>query len=228
MLFGGFSTQDLILMLYRIPALLLTLSVHELAHGYTAYRLGDPTARNLGRLTLNPIKHIDPIGLLMMIVVGFGWAKPVLVNPRNFKRGKRDTAIVAAAGPLSNVALAFVGVLMLRLFILFVVVTDGALLGNSFNVYVSIATFLQVFINLNLALAVFNLLPIPPLDGSRILDLFLSPRASYQYARVQQYGFIILMVGLFTGILTTPIMFGMNALLRIINTFWNLIPFLNI
>ncbi|MGH7279502.1 MAG: site-2 protease family protein, partial [Candidatus Rokuibacteriota bacterium] len=146
----------------KIPALLLAVTVHEVAHGLVADRLGDPTARRLGRLTLNPLPHIDPLGALAFIVAGFGWAKPVPVNAANLRNPARDMVVVAAAGPVSNFLLAFVGL------VAFVLARP---LGGTFMAPVG-EMLLWVF-QFNVALGIFNLIPLPPLDGGHFLPYFL-------------------------------------------------------
>jgi len=154
-------------MLIRVPAILIALTIHELSHGYVAKLLGDTTAERSGRLTLNPIAHLDPIGALMLLFGPFGWAKPVPVNPVNFKHPIEGMAIVAAAGPLSNIALAALTGLFFRL--------SMGEVNSLFGV------FLYIMFVINIGLAVFNLLPVYPLDGSRILLAFLkgNQRAGY-------------------------------------------------
>ena len=201
---GNFDmTQFIMRMLYFIPVVLITLTVHEYAHGYVAYKLGDPTAKMMGRLTPNPVKHLDPVGFLMMVFVGFGWAKPVMINARNFKNPKKGMAISASAGPASNLIMAVIGVLIYEiLFRIFV----NAEIFNSFAA--SALTFFGYFTMLNVWFAVFNLLPVPPLDGSRIVTYFLPPKLGYYYSYVERYGIIVLMILIikipyipFTGIL---------------------------
>lgn len=165
---------------------LIAITLHELAHGYTAYKLGDNTAKERGRLTLNPIKHIDPIGLLALIVVHIGWAKPVPINPMNFKSRKNGTILVSIAGPLTNLLLAVVFAILLRL-------TYG------FNLYLSF--FFQYGIILNIGLAVFNLLPLPPLDGSKILASLLPIKLERLFYKYQRYLSIIVLVLYITGII---------------------------
>ena len=172
-LLGDGNVQSYIVqLLLSLPVCLLALSVHETAHGYVAYKLGDPTARNLGRLTLNPIKHIDPIGFICMVLCGYGWAKPVPVNTRYFKKPKRDMALTGLAGPLSNLILAIIFALLYRVeymaFDLFPPTTELMV-----NIYYFLEIFLILGINLNITLAVFNLIPCPPFDGSRIFLVFL-------------------------------------------------------
>jgi Zn-dependent protease len=166
------------------PALLLAVTVHEVAHGWVADRLGDPTARMLGRLTLNPLPHIDPFGALAFVLAGFGWAKPVPVNARNLRHPRRDMALVAAAGPLSNFLLAFVGLVALQL----VVRADmPAFFGEPL---IGILRYVYVF---NLGLAIFNLIPLPPLDGSWVLSS-LVPSLRRFFESIAPFGFLILIV----------------------------------
>lgn len=177
-------------LLIKIPALLLAVTVHELAHGLVADRLGDPTARLQGRLTLNPIPHIDPLGALAFIIAGFGWAKPVPVNAYNLRHPVRDMALVAAAGPVSNFVLAFAGLLAFRL--LLPIEAMPFLL-------VPIKQMIRFVFLFNVGLGVFNLIPLPPLDGGHFLPYFL-PRASWgAIHKLEQYGPIILIVAVMSG-----------------------------
>lgn len=180
--FGLPNIRDTLLLM---PGFIIGLTFHEYAHGWTAYRLGDDTARNYGRLTLNPIAHLDPIGFLMLCLAGFGWAKPVPVNPYNLKTNfKQGMLMVALAGPVTNVIVALV--LMFILSILFRI--DNGLLTE----------IIARGIFINILLAFFNLLPIPPLDGSRILAGLIPGENTWIY-NIEQYGFIILLVLVFTG-----------------------------
>jgi Zn-dependent protease len=172
------------------PALLLAVTVHELAHGLVADRLGDPTARLQGRLTLNPLPHIDPIGALCFVLTGFGWAKPVPVNAYNLRHPRRDMTWIAAAGPVSNFALAFVGLVVLILLRRLVAVPSivEPLTGVLEHVYF-----------LNLALGIFNLIPLPPLDGGHFLPYFL-PQGSWSLLhQLEQYGPFILLLLILSG-----------------------------
>jgi len=177
-------------LIIQIPILLLTLTIHEFSHGYVAYILGDDTAKRAGRLTLNPISHIDPFGLLMLFIVHIGWAKPVPVNPYNFANQKRDMAITAAAGPVSNFVMA---IILSVLFNLLKTVNPDLLYSGS-----AIAQFftsmLVYAILINLALGIFNLIPVPPMDGSKILGGFLSDEAYYRYTAQERKGAQILMI----------------------------------
>ena len=158
MIFSNIDSQIIVLL---IPALVFSLSFHEFAHAWMAYRLGDSTAARMGRLTLNPMSHLDPIGSLALLLMGFGWAKPVPVDPRYLKNPRQDMVKVAAAGPISNIILAIIAAFVLRLLF------DTDLLSNS------VKTFFIIFMQINITLAVFNLLPVSPLDGSQILSPFL-------------------------------------------------------
>jgi Zn-dependent protease len=196
--------------------ILISLTIHEAAHAWTADRLGDPTARMLGRLSLNPIVHIDPIGTLLLPILAaisglplIGWAKPVPVNMRNLRNPRRDFMLVAAAGPISNLLQAVVAALLFR----FVVgVVDPP------NVYASpLVTIPFEAVKINLLLAFFNLIPVPPLDGGNVALGLLPPALAAQVGQVRQFGFIILYVLMYTGIASSliipPTMFFMRMLL---------------
>ena len=192
--------EDFILKtLLTAPPILFALTVHECAHAWTAYRMGDPTAMMLGRVTLNPLKHLDPVGTLALFLSGmFGWAKPVPINPRNFRNISRGLTLVALAGPLSNLALAafFAGVYKLLLL-------GGMTIVSSVGpaVYKPVFMMVELSVLLNVSLAVFNLIPIPPLDGSRVLSNFIPARQALAYARFEQYGFMVLMLLIVTGVI---------------------------
>lgn len=217
--------SDLPMYLLSLPVLLLAFSVHETAHGYAAYRLGDPTARSLGRLTLNPVKHIDPIGFICMMVFHVGWAKPVPINTRYFKNPKRDMAISGAAGPLSNLALALATLLILRLVMLFVSPAFGAeaqevfwgIFSNTmaesgpykasmgFTAVALLVYLLYLSVFLNVSLAIFNLIPVPPFDGSRIFYAFLPTHLYFKVMKYERYIMIGMLILFVTGLLDTPI-----------------------
>ncbi len=187
--------QELVI---TIPVFLLALTVHEFAHGWVANRLGDPTARLQGRLTMNPLAHLDPIGALAIVLIHFGWAKPVPVDYRYLKQPRRDMMLIAAAGPLSNLLLGAASALCLRAIAWMPWGQESAWLalplGNIF--YAGVVT--------NVLLAVFNLLPIPPLDGSRVLSGLLPVRQAISYNRLEPYGFVIIFLLFFSGI-TGPV-----------------------
>ena len=182
-----FNLDNLVYYILVALAALISLSVHEFAHGYMAYKLGDDTARNLGRLTINPLKHIDPFGAICMILFRFGWAKPVPINARNFKKPKRDFALVAMAGPIANIILSFLGAFLYLL--TFSLVKDIVFTEKNFLFHVlnNLLTFLFAFHSLNIGLAIFNLIPIPPLDGSRILNVILPPKAYFGIMKYERY-----------------------------------------
>src|SRR5712692_11021168 len=174
----------------QLPALLISVTVHELAHALVADRLGDPTARRLGRITLNPLPHIDPLGALAFVIAGFGWAKPVPVNAANLGHPRRDMAWVAAAGPLSNFLVAFLALAALR------VAASSGLVGARDDVVAQVLLFIYYF---NIGIGVFNLIPLPPLDGGHFLPFLLPARAAGLVRGVEQYGAIILLLLVFSG-----------------------------
>ncbi len=181
---------------FIIPAALIAIILHEIGHGYIAYRLGDNTAREQGRLSLNPIKHIDPLGLLLLILVGFGWAKPVQVDMRYFKKPKTGMALTALAGPSVNFIIAIISLFLLSISIY---------LPLSIAQY--FVDFFQILAQINIGLGVFNLIPLPPLDGSKILLSFLPDAWYYQILRFEQYGMIVLFAIMFFGWLRAPIVY---------------------
>ena len=179
-------------LILQIPALLVAVTVHELAHAVVADRLGDPTARRLGRLTLNPLPHIDPVGAIAFVLAGFGWAKPVPVSAQNLRHPVRDMALVAAAGPLSNFTAAFVALLAVRV----LGRLDGIAPSFVTEPLAGVLFWTYVF---NLALGIFNLIPLPPLDGGHFLP-YLIPRASWSFMhQLEQMGPFLLILLLLTG-----------------------------
>ncbi len=195
--------QNPILLLYVLPAILIGLTVHEWAHAFAAYKLGDPTARNLGRMTLNPLAHIDPIGFIMLLVVGFGWARPVPVNPRNFKNFRRDDIIVSLAGIFTNFVTAFV----------FSIVLKAGQLKWGLGTNVAFINIIFSIITINLALAIFNLIPIHPLDGSHVLEALLVRKYPRFFMFLRQYGQWILLVLLITGAVSGVLGYLINGII---------------
>jgi len=179
-------SQNVQSILYALPALLLTITLHELAHGFVAYKLGDPTAKDMGRLTLNPLKHIDPVGFLALIILRFGWAKPVPYNPNYFKNRRLGTFLVSIAGPLMNIVLALLSLVVM------VLLNDSTSIWN---------TLFEMMFLYNVIFAVFNSLPIPPLDGSKILASILPNPLESLFWKYEKYGYVILLVLIFTNVL---------------------------
>ncbi|PIR52910.1 site-2 protease family protein [Candidatus Peregrinibacteria bacterium CG10_big_fil_rev_8_21_14_0_10_49_10] len=185
-----------------IISVLIALSVHEWAHGFVAYKLGDATAKMEGRLTLNPIAHLDPIGTLLFILVGFGWGKPVPVDPRYFKNVKRDTALVSIAGPISNLLMALFafGVLLLVERQAVMGMASAMVVHGGSSVFTQLTSELMIdFLHINLVLMAFNLLPIAPLDGSKILRAFIPLKYEYRYEDFMQQGPKILLILILLG-----------------------------
>ncbi len=182
--------QSLPQLLLGIPAILIALTFHEYAHGKMAFILGDPTARNQGRLTLNPLAHLDILGTLLLIVAGFGWAKPVQINPFYFQMDRRKgMMLVGLAGPVMNLVLAYLAAVLLQIFLRYHI-------GGSLA-----STFLNLLVGYNVVLGVFNLIPVPPLDGSRVLAGLLPPEGAAVVYQLENYGTIILLLLIATGII---------------------------
>ncbi len=202
-------------LLLSLPAVLISLSVHESAHGYVANKLGDPTAKNLGRITLNPMKHFDLLGFLSMVIFRVGWANPVPINARNFKNPRRDMAISAAAGPLSNLCLAFIFAILLKILNVaygFITFTSE----TAFFVMYLLEIMLLSGVVLNINLMIFNLIPIPPFDGSRILYVFLPTELYFKVMRYERYIMIAFILFFATGALSGPLSFLTNLLTNLI------------
>lgn len=190
------SWQDIVACLISATVVVfLTMPIHEFAHGFAATKLGDPTPRWQGRMSLNPMHHLDYFGALMIYLIGFGFAKPVQVDSRYFNNPKRDMAIVAFAGPLSNLLVAFVSSFLANLFI-YIFVVSGYVATTFFVIIVNIFVYISY---INISLAVFNLVPIPPLDGSKILGAFLPNRIYYQLMQYERYFMIFIMFLIFAG-----------------------------
>ncbi|PIU41651.1 MAG: site-2 protease family protein [Candidatus Omnitrophica bacterium CG07_land_8_20_14_0_80_42_15] len=183
--------------------LIYSVIIHEVAHGWVAYFFGDDTAKHSGRLSLNPVRHFDPMGMLMLFIVGFGWAKPVPVNYYNLKNFRIGLIFVSLAGCLANIIIAAVAIFLLQ----FQYVTSNTI----------IVSILVVLAKVNIILGAFNLIPIPPLDGSKILMGFLPKEAQWRLARLEPYGFFILIILLFTGLLDPVIIFVQNMILLLIS-----------
>lgn len=229
---GGDIRTILISLLFSLPVIMFALSLHETAHGWVAYKCGDPTAYQLGRLTLNPFKHLDPVGFLCMLVFGFGWAKPVPINTRNFRNPKRGMALTAIAGPVANLLLGAVNAAL----------AGATLAWWSYLYYASDSAFavtcvsllyqmLELGAQINFLFAVFNLIPVPPFDGSRMALAFLPSKIYFgimRYERQIMFGILIvclvlsrfgispfsLLANLLTNLIETPIANGLWSVLR--------------
>ena len=199
--------------LLTAPPILFALTVHECAHAWVADKRGDPTARMLGRVTLNPLKHLDPIGTLALFFSGmFGWARPVPVNPRNFRNPSKDMMLVALAGPASNLMLAALSAILFKL-----LRTDMFdFLARMPWVFNPLYVMVRLSVVMNVSLAIFNMVPVPPLDGSKVLTHFLPPNQAFAFAKLERYGFLILMVLIMTGAIhrvVSPLVYFMAGLL---------------
>ena len=191
---------------------LLAITLHEVAHGYTAYLLGDPTARDAGRLTLNPIKHLDPIGAIALFIIKVGWAKPVPINAGYFKNPRKDIILVSVAGPVANFILAILFAFIFHLITTFVGPSSSGLSG----LIQPVLYMMQAGVLVNLGLGIFNLLPVPPLDGSNILAGLLPLHLAEAFMRNSKYGLIILIILLVSGVVQkviVPVIYFMASLL---------------
>lgn len=208
---NNLDLQALLSLLLRVIAALVCIIVHECAHGFAADRLGDPTARVNGRLSWNPFRHIDPFGLLMMVVAGVGWAKPVPVDARNFKKPKQGMAITALAGPVSNFLLAVVFLaLASAAYRLPVLLSFSA---SGWRVYFTVLSFFMRAAVLSVGLGLFNLIPIPPLDGSKVLFSFLPNRIYFTILRYERYVMLALFALVFLGVLDAPLHYCISHVL---------------
>lgn len=195
---GVWSRSTILLYLVRALVMLVAIPVHEAAHALVSWKLGDSTAKDYGRLTLNPMAHFDLLGALCMVFVGVGWAKPVPTDPRRFKNPKAGMALSAAAGPVSNILIAFVSVLLYK-------VIYYMAPGTQFWAFMLFLLFNMA--NVNIVLAVFNLLPIPPFDGSRLITVFLPPRLYFGIMRYERYIMMGMFLLLILGVLDAPLAF---------------------
>lgn len=207
---GDFGREFLMTLMASLAVLFFCLPIHEFAHGFVADKLGDPTARAMGRLDLNPFAHLDIIGSLAIILFGFGWAKPVPVNPRNFKNPKRDWALVSVAGPVANIIMALIFMIITKI----IYRLGGFMNQNALSILISIFSYITL---VNISLAVFNLIPIPPLDGSKIIGALLPARIYNTILQYERYAIIVVYVVMFSGILDKPMMFMINLILRFLD-----------
>lgn len=197
---------DITTILLTLPGILIALTIHEFSHAYSAYLLGDTTAKQYGRLTLNPLSHIDIVGFLMLIFFRFGWAKPVPINPNNFSNRKMGYFIVSIAGPLSNIILAIIFTLIM-----------GISIRLQLNPYIFNMLYSAIFINL--VLAVFNLFPIPPLDGSKILLAILPDHMEYKYYQLQKYSYILLFALVYFRVINRVLFPIVNFIFNVLMSF---------
>lgn len=215
-MFDIFTTEGLISFLYSLPALLISLSVHEFFHAYTAYKLGDISQKLRGRLTFYPFSHIDLFGFISIALFGFGWGKPVIVDDSKFKNRRRDNMLVSIAGPLSNLVLAIIFTLIFKIMYetnLFTLYDLNPQVGDS------IFTMMYIAISFNVIFAIFNMIPIPPFDGARLLFYILPPKYEKVMFKISQYSFFIIIFLFVTGLGTKIITPIYNLLMGIISVF---------
>jgi len=201
------DSDQIIKYLVRVMIILLINPLHECAHAWAAYKLGDDTAKNEGRMTISPLAHVDPLGILLLLFCGFGWAKPVPVNPNRFENPRKGMMLTAIAGPLSNLLAAFVGVIALRIFL-------------NTDILTSIFYYFAI---ININLFVFNMIPVPPLDGSRVLTYFLPPNAAVWFMKNQRYFYGIVMLLMVTGILSYPLSYLSGLIFNLLYSLTGLI-----
>lgn len=215
-MFDIFTKTGLIEFLYTLPALLISLSIHEFAHAYVAYKLGDKSQKALGRLSLDPFTHIDPFGFICIALFGFGWGKPVFVDDRNFKNKARGNMFVSLAGPVANLLLAVILTLVLKVLFMFNLVN---LSTTALTVSSIIGSMLILAIQFNIVFAIFNLIPIPPFDGSKVLFYFLPGKAKNIMYTLERYSFLIIVILLITNLavyIISPVVNFIYALLMYI------------
>ena len=216
---------QIIQILFSIPCVLIAITFHEFAHGYAAAKLGDPTAESLGRLTLNPLKHLDPIGALSMLLFGIGWAKPVPINPMNFRDPKKGMALTGLAGPVSNLILSFIGALLYRVtYAIFAAM--GPLTEPVYWLGTALLLLFSAFSSMNAALAIFNLIPVPPFDGSRIFYFILPDKYYFSVMKYERIIMMVTLVLLFSGVLDTPLSLATDGVLAVFHFIVGLVPFL--
>lgn len=211
-MFDIFTKDGFISFLYFLPALLISLSIHEFAHAYVAYKLGDKSQKALGRLTLDPFAHIDWTGFLAIALIGIGWGKPVMVDDRNFKKRQRDNMLVALAGPMSNIILAIVIVILIKILMIFGI--DQYIFVGSVGTI--LANMIITTVSFNVIFAIFNMIPIPPFDGSKVLFYYLPYKWKGIMYKLEQYSFMILIILFVTKvhlIIINPIYSGIMWLL---------------
>ena len=194
-----------------LPIRLIAIIGHELGHAWVSTKLGDPTPRNTGRLTINPLAHLDFYGTLLMLFTGFGWAKPVMINPMYYKDRKKGTALVSIAGPLANLVMAAVGMIIYALLVVL-----HAKMGLSKSIFGALSNIAYIFIYTNLCFMVFNLIPIPPLDGSKVLGMFLPDRTYYKMLEYEQFSMILIMVLSLSGAFSRIIGTGVNVIFNLL------------
>ncbi len=222
---GGSLGYKVLSLLQQLIIVVIALTFHEVAHGFVASKLGDDTAEKYGRLSLNPLKHLDPMGFLMMLLVGFGWARPVPIRAGRFKNPKVGMALSALAGPVTNLLLAVFGMLMAEIIAFFGL--RESFIGDSdyiFNLVMVAINFFIMFAIINVSLAIFNFLPVPPLDGSRVLYSILPDKLYFGVMKYEQAISGILMVLLIVGVLDGPLSFLVDAVLKGIDFIVPLMP----
>lgn len=214
----GNGWQGIAELLITAFCVFLALSVHEISRGFAAHLLGDDTAKNYGRLSLSPRSHIDPIGAICLFLFGFGWANPVPVNPRNFDKVKMKTGMVitSLAGPVSNILLAFVSLFLIKVIV--------AINSGNIAVYV-LYILLNVMVSMNVSLAVFNFLPIPPLDGYKILSAVLPPRYYFKLMEYERFGFIALLLVIYLPIFNNLLSGAVYGIINVMSMLLSLLPF---
>ncbi|MBQ9120947.1 MAG: site-2 protease family protein [Clostridia bacterium] len=222
-----FTPENILVWVIRLVIVLIALTFHEFAHGYAAYKMGDPTAKAMGRLSLNPLSHLNPIGFFSMLFFGFGWANPVPIYAQNFKNPKRGMAISAFAGPFANLLLAFASTLVTEILLLIPLYEQNF----AYRLVSAAYLFFELMTLLNISLAIFNLIPVPPLDGSRILPLFLPQKAYFGIMRYEKYigiGFFVFLLldsRLGLGVIDTVLGTAVNAVYSAMHWVWELLPF---